>query len=113
MNRIEGPHDLTPEQRKYLLAVRDNCRNPPTLSRVYKKIWPLYLAHATFFGLMMSLCVAIERYEAAMFLGGMFIGVTARDYGFYSSVIRVWPAGSAIIDRKKLAELIQEHPEDP
>ncbi len=111
MNRVEEPYDLTPLQRKYLQRLRDFCRTPPTLLKIYSKNVPRYLLLGLGIGLLVSLCILNDMQELTWFLGGMFAGIAFLDLAQFNNAIKLWPATTAILDQEKMAELLQEHHE--
>jgi hypothetical protein len=112
MSTVEGPRDLTPLQRKYLQNLWEYCRTPPTLARIYQKAAPGYLLVFAVMSLMIYYWYAIERYEIAWLFGGMLVGMMLSHLSFFRRSIRLWPAIDAVLDRERIAELIEVHPED-
>jgi hypothetical protein len=110
---VEGHYDLTPYQRKYLRSLWEYCRTPPTLGRIYQKVGLTYLPIVLFYALLSYLCLALDWFEAAWVIGGILIGILLRDFGLFRRTVQLWPATEAVIDRAKLAELVQEHTADP
>ena len=112
MNRVEGPFDLTPLQRKYLRNLLEYCRTPPTLARIYRKVMPSYIPLVFFTAFIAYLCFFTERFETAWLLGGMILGMLARDLGNFRQTVRLWPASEAVMDRAKLAMLTEQPLDD-
>ncbi|HEY3789310.1 MAG TPA: hypothetical protein VGL71_10670 [Urbifossiella sp.] len=108
MNTVDGPHDLTPLQRKYLQSLWQDCRRTPTLAGIYRKLWRSYLFLFLFLGMLVWLCIEKERIEIAWMVGGMGLGTVVRDHRYFRLTIQFWPATVAVIDQKALAVLIHE-----
>jgi hypothetical protein len=108
IGQIEGPSDLTPLQRKYLGNIWEYCQSAPTLGQMFGKSFPQYAILLSLNGLLLYLCLSYERYEAAWFVCGMLVGALARDLGMFRRAIQLWPATAGIIDRQRLAALIDK-----
>ena len=112
MNIVTDSHDLTPAQRVYLKMLWDFCRKKPSLAQTYRKVLPRYVILALLAVLPIYCLVSFEEYEAAWLVGGIAIGFFLREYFLFQHAIHVLPATIAILDRKKIAELLQEHVDD-
>ncbi|MBN9517210.1 hypothetical protein J0H58_01615 [bacterium] len=108
----EHPTDLTPEQRTYLVGLREFVGNPPSATRLYARIMPrVVLLTVWFFGLTGAAWV-YEAYWAMWFSLGMLTGFLLLVVGNVRRSVRLWPVSAAILDWKRLDELLGEYAPD-
>jgi len=113
MNPVEEPADLTPLQRKYLCDLQEFCRKPPSLAVLWMKALRIHLVMLIVIGFACLGAVFYDRIEIACMFGGMAFGMVLRDWGSIRRGVLLWPATAAIIDREKIAMLIEQPPDDP
>ncbi len=110
---IEHPSDLTREQRQYLRNLSVFLDTPPTLGRIYQRTALVNLVLLLIGGISVAVFLAIDNVTGAYVVGGMFAGIFLRDFGMSLRAIRLWSATRAVIDRRMLDHLLNEHPLDP
>jgi hypothetical protein len=109
---VEGPGDLTSLQVRYLRNRRGFCDRPPTLGRIYRGVWKMTL---WFVGLGLIGVWAIFDPKLSVMgwaLVGFVVGVLLRDLGHFRMTVQLWPATAAVLDQRKLDELLGELPPD-
>ena len=110
---IEHPSDLTPLQRQYLRNIWKYLDAPPTLGRIYRRTALMKVMLFLFGGISVLGFLAFDEIMAACIIGGVFAGIFLRDFGTFTQAVRLWPATEAVINRRMLAHLLDEHSRDP
>ena len=107
---VEGPSDLTPLQRKALRNFHEYCEQPPTMATLLRKsLLAMVLPMAYFVGVG-AVFFALEMEALAFIIWGIAVGVLLQQYGQFRAFVRIWPAVEAVIDRDRLAELVEAPP---
>ncbi|MDX1616750.1 MAG: hypothetical protein R3300_20755 [Candidatus Promineifilaceae bacterium] len=97
---------MTKSQRRNLKLYARYRNTPPTVGGLLREnLWRYGLSFVALF-LLYSLAPAAQLEALPLILGGMLIGVLARDLNRYWTFVRTWPATAAVLDWERVEDLL-------
>jgi hypothetical protein len=105
----DHPLDLTPEQRKYLVAIRRFVAEPPTAAGLYGKNLPKMVVLSLLFGGIAAGAWWFEEPWATWFCLGALAGLLLMISENIKRAVRLWPATAVAIDWDRLDRLLGEY----
>ena len=95
-----------PVQRRFLLAYKQFQSSPLTIGNLLLRHWKVWLLMTAVSVVGVAYAFVVQNYALAWFMGGMWLGFVARDFGTCRQAARAWPTLHAIIDWLRLAQLL-------
>ncbi len=99
---------LSSQQRRQLLKLRDYRDTPPTVSALLRSGWRAYLYVATVGFVGIGFFFWSGWPLASGLFAGMVLATIVRDIGWYHRLVQSWPLQAEVTDWRRVEQLLEQ-----